>query len=169
MIEIKLSPVFRKDLKRLSKKYRSLLNEVGQLIDELETNPYLGTDLGDNVRKIRLGITSKGKGKRGGARVLTDTEAVVSMDEGHLTLFFMTSRNAKRLPMRKSKNCYVCPAITNNSLFIRFQLYRTAFSLPKNHGDTRSLSIAHARPMLPATPKATDTTRNSIPVGSNMK
>ena len=148
MIEIKLSPVFRKDLKRLSKKYRSLLNEVGQLIDELETNPYLGTDLGDNVRKIRLGITSKGKGKRG---------------------VFMTSRNAKRLPMRKSKNCYVCPAITNNSLFIRFQLYRTAFSLPKNQGDTRSLSIAHARPMLPATPRATDTTRNSIPVGSNMK
>ena len=77
MIEIKLSPVFRKDLKRLSKKYRSLLNEVGQLIDELETNPYLGTDLGDNVRKIRLGITSKGKGKRGGARVLTDTEAEI--------------------------------------------------------------------------------------------
>ena len=142
MIEIKLSPVFRKDLKRLSKKYRSLLNEVGQLIDELETNPYLGTDLGDNVRKIRLGITSK---------------------------VFMTSRNAKRLPMRKSKNCYVCPAITNNSLFIRFQLYRTAFSLPKNHGDTRSLSIAHARPMLPATPRTTDTTRNSIPVGSKRK
>lgn len=95
MIEIKLSPVFRKDLKRLSKKYRSLLNEVGQLIDELETNPYLGTDLGDNIRKIRLGITSKGKGKRGGARVLTDTEAVVSMDEGHLTLLTLYDKSER--------------------------------------------------------------------------
>ena len=77
MIEIKLSPVFRKDLKRLSKKYRSLLNEVGQLIDELETNPYLGTDLGDNVRKM------------------TDTEAVVSMDEGHLTLLTLYDKSER--------------------------------------------------------------------------
>ena len=156
MIEIKLSPVFRKDLKRLSKKYRSLLNEVGQLIDELETNPYLGTDLGDNVRKIRLGITSKGKGKRGGARVLTDTEAVVSMDEGHLTLLTLYDKSERE-------------TLTDAEIKELLRLSRYYFSLPKNHGDTRSLSIAHARPMLPATPRATDTTRNSIPVGSKRK
>ena len=78
MIEVTYSPIFQKDSKRLGKKYRSLPKDLAQLIDELKANPYLGTDLGDNVRKIRLGIASKGKGKRGGARVLTDTEAVRS-------------------------------------------------------------------------------------------
>ena len=67
--------------------------------------------------------------------------------------------------MRKLKNCYACPAITNSSLLY----YCTDFAFPKNHGDTPTLSIAHANPMLPATPKATDTTRNNIPVGSNLK
>ena len=56
MIEVGLSPFFRKELKRLGKKYRSLAGEIGLLIDGLEMNPYLGTDLGDNVRKIRIGI-----------------------------------------------------------------------------------------------------------------
>ncbi len=95
MIEVKLSPAFRKDLKRLGKKYRSLPDEIGQLIDELETNPYLGTDLGDNVRKIRLGIASKGKGKRGGARVLTDTEAVISINEGLVTLLTLYDKSER--------------------------------------------------------------------------
>ena len=86
MIQIDSLPQFRKSLKRLGKKYRSLLEEVETLIAELEANPYQGTDLGNNVRKIRIGIASKGKGKRGGARVLTDTEAVVSIDEGRVVL-----------------------------------------------------------------------------------
>ena len=86
MIEISFLESFAKSVKRLKKKYRSLEGEVDELLDDLRQNPYLGTDLGDNVRKIRLGIASKGKGKRGGARVLTDTEAVVSIDEGRVTL-----------------------------------------------------------------------------------
>lgn len=35
-----------------------------------------GTDLGNRLRKIRLAITSKGKGKSGGARVITYTITV---------------------------------------------------------------------------------------------
>jgi len=34
-------------------------------------NPKLGTSLGKNCFKIRLAISSKGKGKSGGARVIT--------------------------------------------------------------------------------------------------
>ena len=41
------------------------------MIDDLEQNPLLGTDLGDGLRKVRMKITSKGKGKSGGARVIT--------------------------------------------------------------------------------------------------
>ena len=39
--------------------------------EELCQNPCLGTDLGHRLRKVRLAITSKGKGKSGGARVIT--------------------------------------------------------------------------------------------------
>lgn len=95
MIEIGYSPTFRKDSKHLSKKYRSLPKDLAQLVAELRENPYLGTDLGDNVRKIRLGIASKGKGKRGGARVLTDTEAVVSIDEGRVTLLALYDKSER--------------------------------------------------------------------------
>jgi len=41
------------------------------LIKELKRDALLGVSLGGNVRKIRLAIKSKGKGKSGGARVIT--------------------------------------------------------------------------------------------------
>lgn len=60
-----------RELKRLSKKYRSLPDDMEILEEKLKENPTLGIDLGHNLRKIRLAITSKGKGKSGGARVIT--------------------------------------------------------------------------------------------------
>jgi hypothetical protein len=58
-------------MKRLAKKYISLKNEYKELIDDLKGNPEKGTPLGNNLYKIRLAITSKGKRKSGGARVIT--------------------------------------------------------------------------------------------------
>lgn len=52
---------------------------------KLLSNPTLGESLGGGLRKIRMSITSKGKGKRGGARVVTYT-AIVSVDETKITL-----------------------------------------------------------------------------------
>ena len=37
----------------------------------LKEDPYQGDDLGNGVRKVRMAIASKGKGKSGGARVIT--------------------------------------------------------------------------------------------------
>jgi len=62
---------FEKELKKLAKKYPSLKQDYSDLLDELEINPKLGTPIGRNCYKIRLSITSKGKGKSGGARVIT--------------------------------------------------------------------------------------------------
>lgn len=62
---------FDKEAKRLSKKYRSLKSEISGLITQLEKNPAIGTHLGNNIYKIRIAISSKGKGKRGGARVMS--------------------------------------------------------------------------------------------------
>lgn len=64
-------PEFRKQFKRLSKKYHSLKTELAVLIEILEKNPMIGIELVDNVYKIRLAIASKGKGKSGGARIIT--------------------------------------------------------------------------------------------------
>lgn len=65
-------PPFDRQLKRLSKKYPSLKEEYFELIESLEQNPEQGTNLGNNCYKIRLAIASKGKGKSGGARVITN-------------------------------------------------------------------------------------------------
>ncbi|MFZ9847401.1 MAG: type II toxin-antitoxin system RelE/ParE family toxin [Flavobacteriales bacterium] len=65
------TPNFRKELKALAKRYRSLKNEYADLISRLEKDPEQGTSLGNDCYKIRLSIESKNKGKSGGARVIT--------------------------------------------------------------------------------------------------
>ena len=57
--------------KRLTKKYSSLSDEIEELVSELRQNPTKGTPIGRSCYKIRLAIKSKGKGKSGGARVIT--------------------------------------------------------------------------------------------------
>jgi mRNA-degrading endonuclease RelE of RelBE toxin-antitoxin system len=64
-------PKFEKELKILTKKYPSLKNEYIELVHSLKLEPEQGTSIGNNCYKIRLGIASKGKGKSGGARVIT--------------------------------------------------------------------------------------------------
>ena len=41
------------------------------LLDSLKANPWQGVDLGNGIRKVRMTISSKGRGKSGGARVIT--------------------------------------------------------------------------------------------------
>lgn len=43
---------------------------------ELVKNPTAGTPLGHDVYKVRLAIASKGKGKSGGARVITFVKVI---------------------------------------------------------------------------------------------
>lgn len=69
--EVFFSSAFKKELKRIAKKHRQILKNINQLIDDLAENPALGTDLGQNVHKIRLAISGTSKGKSGGARVIT--------------------------------------------------------------------------------------------------
>ncbi|TAE17314.1 MAG: hypothetical protein EAZ47_06215 [Bacteroidetes bacterium] len=62
---------FKKEAKRLIKKFPSLKAELVSLSDALENNPSIGTPLGNSSFKIRIASKSKGKGKSGGARVIT--------------------------------------------------------------------------------------------------
>ncbi len=63
--------VFERQTKRLVKKYPSLKKEIQELIKVLKEVPEKGTSIGHNCYKMRLAISSKGKGKSGGARVIT--------------------------------------------------------------------------------------------------
>jgi mRNA-degrading endonuclease RelE of RelBE toxin-antitoxin system len=67
---------FAKELKTLAKKYKSIGDDVRKLLIELDKNPKLGTHIGKDCYKIRMAITSKGKGKSGGARVITHIKVV---------------------------------------------------------------------------------------------
>ena len=69
--EVVLTPDFKKDLKQIAKKHKQILKDIAGLIDQLTGNPAMGTDLGQNVYKIRLAISGTNKGKSGGASVIT--------------------------------------------------------------------------------------------------
>lgn len=83
--KIVLDAPFRKEVKRLAKKYRSLKKDLEELQEELLTNPQAGTDLGNGLRKVRMAIASKGRGKSHGARVITFT-VVVAIEESEINL-----------------------------------------------------------------------------------
>lgn len=68
--KIELTDNFKKEAKKLIKKYASLRTEIAELGKELAENPTTGTPLGNDVYKTRLAIASKNKGKSGGARVI---------------------------------------------------------------------------------------------------
>ncbi len=76
--KVKTIPSFNKQAKKLAKKYKSLKDDLAILIDELQTNPCKGTPIGNNCFKIRMAISSKNKGKSGGARLVSH---VVVKDE----------------------------------------------------------------------------------------
>ena len=67
---------FERKLKQLVKKHKSLKTDLQKIIEQLEENPTLGIPLGNECYKIRIAITSKGKGKSGGARIITYVRVV---------------------------------------------------------------------------------------------
>ena len=71
-------PLFDKQAKRLAKKYPSLKNDLTLLIKQLANEPEQGTALGNGFFKIRIAISSKGKGKSGGARVITYVKIIAT-------------------------------------------------------------------------------------------
>ena len=82
---------FDRQARRLAKKYKSLKADLMILQKEIMDNPFIGSDLGSGIRKIRLAIASKGKGKSGGARVLTLT--VLVSEDAEVTLLTIYDKN----------------------------------------------------------------------------
>ncbi|MBK9287508.1 MAG: type II toxin-antitoxin system RelE/ParE family toxin [Flavobacteriales bacterium] len=74
--EVRYAPVFERAIKRLAKKYPSVRDDLAVLIAELSEEPRKGTPLGKDCYKVRMAIRSKGKGRSGGARVITCVKVV---------------------------------------------------------------------------------------------
>ena len=79
--------VFDRQAHQLAKHYPSFRDDYRQFLADLQENPLQGSDLGGGIRKIRMAIASKGKGKSGGARVITYTaDIIVQKQEGEVIL-----------------------------------------------------------------------------------
>lgn len=70
-MEIIATSIFLHNAKKIAKRYKSFNDDYHRLLEELEKSPNMGIDLGSGLRKVRLAISSKGKGKSGGCRFIT--------------------------------------------------------------------------------------------------
>ena len=88
-MKVMFSEDFRCAFKRLKKRHKSLEADFERLLISLLDNPYQGVELEDGVRKIRLSITSKGRGKSAGARVIIRIRLVA----GELQLLYIYDKS----------------------------------------------------------------------------
>lgn len=84
--------------KKLAKKYPSFKEDLVNFGKSLLENPKQGAELAPGIRKIRMAIKSKGKGKSGGARVITYNFITQEMD-GNIVLF--SSMIRRMLPLQR--------------------------------------------------------------------
>ena len=78
--------------KKLHKKYRSLPTDLEEFKNEIEKNPFQGTELTPGIRKIRMAISSKGGVKSKGARIITLTYTI-SEETGQIVFLLIYDHN----------------------------------------------------------------------------
>lgn len=91
-LEIVISDHFARNLKRLAKRYNRFSDDYEAFINSLRENPVQGVEIAPNIRKIRLAIKAKGKGKSAGARVIT-YNALVTEKEGRIYLLLIYDKS----------------------------------------------------------------------------
>lgn len=96
--KIKTLPDFNKELKRLSKKYKSIRKDYAKLLNELHANPNAGVDLGEGMRKVRMAIASKNRGKSHGARVIDYVYKINEVTGKILLLFIYDKAEMESIP-----------------------------------------------------------------------
>src|SRR5438094_8387466 len=73
---IVFTPFFKREFKKLLKRHASLKADLKTIIALLDEDPQTGESIGNNCYKIRMAISSKNKGKSGGARIITHIKFV---------------------------------------------------------------------------------------------
>ena len=93
-ITISVSDDFAKEAKRLAKKYPSFKQDYKDFLLSIKNNPLQGDEITKNIRKIRMAIKAKGKGKSGGARVITYNFITHEMDGRIILLLIYDKEDA---------------------------------------------------------------------------
>ena len=71
-VRISVEKEFERQLRKLTKKYRSIIDDYETFLNELEMDPYQGSSLGRGVRKVRMAISP------------TTLSRICSMSEKHI-------------------------------------------------------------------------------------
>ena len=87
-ITVSVSDDFAKEAKRLAKKYPSFKQDYKEFLESIKNNPLQGDEITKNIRQIRMAIKAKGKGKSGGARVIT-INVLTDMENGHVVFLLL--------------------------------------------------------------------------------
>lgn len=87
-ITVSVSDDFAKEAKRLAKKYPSFKQDYNEFLESIKNNPLQGDEITKNIRKIRMAIKTKGKGKSGGARVIT-FNVLTDVENGHMVFLLL--------------------------------------------------------------------------------
>ena len=87
-ITVSVSDDFAKEAKRLAKKYPSFKKDYKEFLESIKNNPLQGDEIAKNIRKIRMAIKAKGKGKSGGARVIT-FNVLTDVENGHVIFLLL--------------------------------------------------------------------------------
>ena len=92
IVDIRLGEEFKRQFKRLKKKYPSLTEDLKIFSLDLRANPQQGVPLGARLYKVRMAIAAKGKGKSGGARVIT-YRLLATQEHIEITLLTIYDKN----------------------------------------------------------------------------
>lgn len=87
-ITISVSDDFAKEAKHLAKKYPSFKQDYKDFLVSIKNNPLQGDEITKNIRKIRMAIKAKGKGKSSGARVIT-FNILTDIENGHVVFLLL--------------------------------------------------------------------------------
>ena len=102
-ISISVSDDFAREAKRLAKKYPSFKQDYLDILESIKQNPLQGDEITKNIRKIRMAIKSKGKGKSGGARVITFNILTQELDGRVVFLIIYDKENASTVKIEAVK------------------------------------------------------------------
>ncbi len=101
MYNVETTDVFKKNIKKLSKKYRHIKKDFLPLIEELEAGQFRGSPISgfnNELYKVRVPSSDQQKGKSGGFRLIY----YVVIDDKEIVLLTMYAK-AKRTNIRKNE------------------------------------------------------------------
>ena len=86
---IKDTITFNKAVKKLKKKYIHIENDYMNFVNTIETIEDLGTNLGNNIYKVRIKNSDKNSGKSSGYRLISHLKLI----ENELYLMFIYDKS----------------------------------------------------------------------------